>query len=764
MPTMNRWARPLKVISVVLVVLTLLLVGRSLPLEQGMNRLESAVEAAGVWGPALFALAYAAATVLFIPGSALTLAAGAIFGLGVGTLSVSAGSTAGAALAFLIAGRLARDRVATRIQRNARFHAIDRAIGEQGWKIVALLRLSPAVPFNLQNYLYGLTSIGFWPCILASWVAMLPGTFLYVYLGHAARTGAEALARGGASADTARWVMSAVGLAATAAVTLYVTRLAGKAVGRLTQADLPNSSRKERGQTHPQPRPASRLAPVWPLDEHNRRWLTHVHPPDWENPEPQGRYNLLVVGAGPAGLVAAAGAAGVGAKVALVEKQLMGGDCLNVGCVPSKALLRSARAFAEVRDAGRFGVDPAGPARVDFARVMERLRRLRAGLSQHDSAARFRELGIDVFLGEGRFSGPQTFEIDGKTLRFAKACLATGARAAELPIPGLVETEALTNETVFTLTELPRRLAVIGAGPIGCELAQAFARFGSQVTLLEAMRQILPREDRDAAEIVEQALRRDGVQINCCSKVVGVKMEGDEKVLTLENEEDPRYRGELRVDQILVGVGRAPNVENLGLEAAGVRYGKNGIQVSDRLQTTNPRIYAAGDVCSSYRFTHAADALARIVIRNALFFGRGKASALTIPWCTYTDPEIAHVGMYEEEARARGIAVQTLRVELKDVDRAVLDGEESGFLKIHFKEGDDQILGATLVARQAGDMIAQIAQAMTARLGLKTLAQTIFPYPTQAEVIKKAADAYNRTRLTPTVRRLFEVLLSLSRS
>lgn len=502
--------------------------------------------------------------------------------------------------------------------------------------------------------------------------------------------------------------------------------------------------------------------PVWPLDEHNQNWLSLVRPPDWKNPEPRPRYNLLVVGAGPAGLVAAAAAAGLGAKVALVEKQLMGGDCLNVGCVPSKALLRCARAFADVRDASEFGVHVPDGVHVNFGKVMERLRRLRAGVSHHDSAARYQSLAIDVFFGEGQFSSPRAFEIDGKTIHFAKACIATGARAVDLPIPGLREAGALTNETVFTLTELPTHLAVIGAGPIGCELSQAFARFGSQVTLLEAMRQILPREDRDAAEMVEKALRRDGVQINCCSKVVSVRREGDKKMLVLENPDDPRYREELRVDEIVVGIGRAPNVENLGLERAGVEYDRNGIKVNERLQTSNPRIYAAGDVCSAYKFTHAADAMARIVIRNGLFFGRSKTTALTIPWCTYTDPEIAHVGMYEGEARQKGIAVKTFQIDLKGVDRAVLDGDEAGFLKVHVREKSDEILGATLVAPHAGDMIPQISQAMAARVGLKTIANTIFPYPTQAEVIKKAADAYNRTRLTPTARRLFEFLLNWS--
>jgi pyruvate/2-oxoglutarate dehydrogenase complex dihydrolipoamide dehydrogenase (E3) component len=498
---------------------------------------------------------------------------------------------------------------------------------------------------------------------------------------------------------------------------------------------------------------------TYPRDEHNREWLEHVRPADWKNPSPASRYNMLVVGAGPAGLIVAAAAAGLGAKVALIEKHLLGGDCLNVGCVPSKALLRAAKAAADVRGARHFGVEAGQAPRVDFPRVMERLRERRAGLSHHDSAERFRGLGIDVFLGEGRFISRDTFEIEGAAIRFSRACIATGARAVELPIPGLAESGALTNETVFTLTEQPGRIAVIGAGPIGCELSQAFARLGSRVTLLESMRQILPREDRDAAALVQASLQRDGVETNCCSEILSVRREGEDRVLELGNKENPKYRGELRADAIILGAGRAPNVENLGLEAAGVHYDRQGIKVSDQLATTNPAIFAAGDVCSAFKFTHAADAMARIVVRNALFFGRAKASALVIPWCTYTDPEIAHVGAYPVELEEKGVSYRTFEIPLGDVDRAVLDGETEGFAKIHVDGKSDRILGATIVAAHAGDMIATISLAMTSGLGMSSIANTIFPYPTQAEVIKKAGDAYNRTRLSPAVKRLFELIL-----
>jgi pyruvate/2-oxoglutarate dehydrogenase complex dihydrolipoamide dehydrogenase (E3) component len=489
--------------------------------------------------------------------------------------------------------------------------------------------------------------------------------------------------------------------------------------------------------------------------------VAHVHPPDWINPTPAGRYNLVVIGAGTAGLVSAIGAAGLGAKVALVERHLMGGDCLNVGCVPSKALIRASRACADVRRAGEFGVEvPAGTS-VNFAGVMERMRRMRSSISPHDSAARCRSKGADVFLGEGRFTASDSLVVDNATLRFKKAVIATGARASVPEIPGLMETGFLTNETVFSLTELPRRIAVIGAGPIGCEMAQAFARFGAQVTIIERSAQIMPREDRDAAQCLQRALLREGLEVSLHSRVLRVTRNETEKIVSLECNGKPR---ELAVDEILVSAGRAPNVENLGLENAGVKFDtRAGVIVDDHLRTTNPQIFAAGDICSRFKFTHAADALARIVIQNALFFGRARASRLTIPWCTYTDPEIAHVGLSEHDAAERGIAVETFVQELHDVDRAVLDGQTEGFIKVHVRRGSDRIVGATIVAAHAGEMISEITLAMTASLGLRQIARTIHPYPTQAEAIKKIADACNRTRLTPFVGSLLKKWLAWRR-
>jgi len=495
---------------------------------------------------------------------------------------------------------------------------------------------------------------------------------------------------------------------------------------------------------------------VLPDDPHDARLLQHVHPPNWVNPEPAPVYNLVVIGAGVAGLVTAAGGAGLGARVALVERDLMGGDCLNVGCVPSKALLAAGRVAATVRRASAFGVET--DPRVMFPTVMERLRRLRADISPNDSAERFKGLGVDVFLGQAQFTGVDTVSVGDKTLRFRKALIATGALADKPDIAGLEEVGYLTNETVFALQELPARLAILGGGPIGCELAQAFARLGSKVTLIQLRDRLLPRDDPEASKLVEKSLCDDGVEVILGTVVQRASLTPAGKSLKLDSRES------VVVDEIVAAVGRRPNLDGLQIGTAGVQgNSRDGVQVDDCLRTTNPRIFAAGDVCSRFQFTHAADAMARIVIQNALFLGRKRVSALTIPWCTYTDPEVAHIGLTEEEAAREKIPVRTFRQDLHHVDRAILDGEGEGFVKIHVWEGSDEIVGATIVAAHAGELISQISLAMTNGLGLKKIANTIYPYPTQGEAIKKVGDAFNRTRLTPWVKWLFERWLAWCR-
>lgn len=505
----------------------------------------------------------------------------------------------------------------------------------------------------------------------------------------------------------------------------------------------------------------SSLIPLQPHDEFNRELESLVKPPDWTNPKPDGCYNLVVIGAGAAGLVTAIGAAGMGAKVALIERELLGGDCLNVGCVPSKALISAARVARTVRNASEFGVQIPAGVDVDFGRIMQRMRRLRAGIAPIDSARRISSEGVDVYLGHAEFKTSNSVQVDGQTLEFRRAVIATGARASAPPIPGLADVPYLTNESLFSLTELPPRLGIIGAGPIGCEMAQAFAQFGSQVLLVESEHGVLPREDPDAASVVQAAIERDGVKLLCCGRDLKLRSESDRIFLSVDSH-DQKYDEE--IDQLLVSVGRAPNVQNMGLESIGIEFDeRTGVTVDDRLRTTNANVYAAGDVCSQYKFTHAADFMARIVIGNTLFLGRSKVSKLMIPWCTYTSPEIAHVGLSEQDARQQGLECSTYTQQFADVDRAILDGETSGFVKVCCRGGSDKILGATIVAPHAGDLISEISVAMKNGVGLKGIGNTIHPYPTQADAIRKLGDQYNRTRLTPFVSRLLDRWLSWTR-
>lgn len=502
------------------------------------------------------------------------------------------------------------------------------------------------------------------------------------------------------------------------------------------------------------------LIVVPPMDIHNQTLVSNTHPTDWVNPEPASRYNLVVIGAGTAGLVTAAAGVSLGARVALIERRLLGGDCLNLGCVPSKSIIRSSRVAAELSQASQYGLSSAGlKPQIDFITVMERMRRLRAHISHHDSAQRFRELGVDVFLGHGQFIGRDTVKVEDKILRFKKAVIATGARPTLPPLPGVSEVGFLTSETVFSLTELPAHLAVLGGGPIGCELSQAFQRLGSQVTIIQKPPQLLPREDRDAADIITHTLRDEGVDIRLETNLNKVEPSGNRKTLHLEGNGKQQS---LEVDEILVAVGRTPNLDGLNLEEAGVQHTGEGVQVNDFLQTSNPRIYAAGDVCMKWKFTHAAEAAARIVIQNALFLGRKRLSNLTMPWCTYTDPEVAHVGLHAKDARKKGVEVETFMRLFSEVDRGIIDGEK-GFVKMVLKKGSDKILGATIVNSHAGEMISEIGVAIVAGVGLKKLSNVIHPYPTQAEAIKQIGDAYNRTRLKPALKALFSAWFSWTR-
>jgi pyruvate/2-oxoglutarate dehydrogenase complex dihydrolipoamide dehydrogenase (E3) component len=478
-----------------------------------------------------------------------------------------------------------------------------------------------------------------------------------------------------------------------------------------------------------------------------------VYPATHRNPVPAARYNLVVIGGGTAGLVCAAGAAGLGARVALVERRAMGGDCLNVGCVPSKALIRAAHAAHAVRTAETFGIH-ARIDRIDFEAVMARVRDVRQAISPHDSVARFQSLGVDVFLGQARFVDGTRIAVGPSTLRFARAVIATGGRPSMPPIEGLADADPLTNETVFELRDQARRLLVIGGGPIGCELAQAFQRLGTTVTLVQTAASLLGREAVADAAIVQAALERDGVTVYTSTRVTGVGARAADGTHRIGLDGASGTRS-IDVDRILVAAGRVPNVEDLGLDQAGIAWTAAGVTVDAHLRTTNHDVYAAGDVCLAQQFTHAADASARAVVQNALFLGRKQLAIDAIPRCTYTDPEVAHVGETE------GDGLVTFETAWADVDRARTEAEHVGGVRIHARAG--RVVGGTIVGRDAGDLIGEVAVLVAGHVPLSTLAGIVHPYPTRADAIRKAGDLYNRTRLTPVARSVFDRWLAWRR-
>ena len=504
--------------------------------------------------------------------------------------------------------------------------------------------------------------------------------------------------------------------------------------------------------------------PAVPQDAYESERLDNVHPADWRNPQPADRYSLIVIGAGTAGQVAAYEAAARGHKVALIDHNLFGGNCLNIGCVPSKSIIRTSRLYAEMRNAAQYGAVRPSDIQIDFAAVMERMRSIRARISRTSSVQRLVDANVHVFFGHASFTAHDALTVDGTRLRFKKAIIATGAGPDTPAITGLAEAGYLTNETAFNLTEAPRRLLVIGGGPLGCEMAQAFCRLGVHVVIVEDHPLFLPREERDAAQILADSFSRDGMAVYLNTRAVRVRVENGEKLVDVVSDD---YGATIATDAILTGTGRVPAVEGLNLEAAGVEYDKVvGVHVDDFLRTANPRIYAAGDSCLVNKFNHTAEASARMAVHNALMSGRERVSELVIPWCTYTDPEIAHVGMYVREAIKKDIPVKTFTIPMHEVHRAITDDDEIGFVKIHVKENTDHLLGATIVARHAGEMINEITLAMVAGVGLSTVARTIHSYGTQAEGIKMAADAHERARrqsaITPFLKRLLRTAAGLS--
>lgn len=514
------------------------------------------------------------------------------------------------------------------------------------------------------------------------------------------------------------------------------------------------------------------VGPEYPLEPQSseviKKTVREIGPDHF--PELAPKYDVIAIGAGVAGLLSVIIGKSLGKQCLLVEKHYMGGDCLNVGCFPSKALIACARKAYELKHAADFGIK-VGSIEIDFPFVMNRMRELRASIAPHDGVARYERDFTKVVIAQATFLDASTLQVESKgrtqTVRFDKCFVCTGASASVVPVPGLRDTPHLTNANFFNLQELPPRACLIGAGPIGIEMAQALQRFGSQVTIFEISSHLLPREDSDAAEIVAQALVDDGVDVHYSVKLTNVKVAGDlaykapwplyEVSAVLKDGTEKIFECEV----LLNATGRTPNVHGLGLDEAGVDYDtRSGIHIDDYFKTTNPNIYAAGDVCSPYKFTHAADFMGRLAVRNAFLDAKSKHSSLLIPWCTYTDPEIAHVGLYEQEMDNKGIPYDTYLRKLADVDRCKCEGVTTGFVKISCEKDSPKILGATIVGPNAGDLISEISVAMQNNLGVLHIAGVQHPYPTTAEAIRQCAAQYNPKLRTPALNLALKTLMS----
>ena len=642
-----------------------------------------------------FLLIYTLATALSFPGAAiLTLAAGAIFGLWFGTLIVSFASGFGATLAFLSARFILRDWVQKRF--GGQLKAFNDGIDRDGALYLFTLRLVPVFPFFLINLLMGLTRMRIWTYYWVSQLGMFAGTVVFVNAG-------TQLAR----ITTLRGILSP-GLIFSF-VLLGVFPLLAKKVLEWYQA--------------------RKVYAKWPRPAHTD-------------------YNMVVIGGGSAGLVSAYIAAAVKAKVALIERHKLGGDCLNTGCVPSKALIRSAKLMSHINRAGEFGLSDA-TARVDFGAVMKRIQRVIRTIAPHDSAERYQSLGVDCVRGDARIVSPFAVEVtqpDGtkRTLTTRNIVIAAGARPFVPPIPGLEQMGYLTSDTLWSLRELPRRLVVLGGGPIGCELAQAFARLGAQVTQVEMAERIMLREDVEVSAMVAARFRAEGITLLTGHKAKQFLLEEGQRVLVTEH-----AGGDVRIlfDLVICAVGRSANVTGYGLEELGIGVTKTRtVETNDYLQTLYPNIFAAGDVAGPFQFTHTAAHQAWYAAVNGLFgrFKKFKADYSVIPWATFTEPEVARVGLNEQDAKAANIAYEVALYPLDDLDRAITDEEAHGFVKVLTVPGKDKILGATIVGEHAGDLIAEYVMAMKHKLGMNKILGTIHIYPTLAEANKYAAGVWKK--------------------
>lgn len=500
--------------------------------------------------------------------------------------------------------------------------------------------------------------------------------------------------------------------------------------------------------------------PIDTTDQHDKHLQENVHPSDWDNTPKRNTYDYIAIGGGTAGLVATGGAAMLGASTLLIERELLGGDCLVSGCVPSKAILKAAKVAQSVKNAAQFGIT-AGEVKIDFARIMQKLRQTRSTISSDDSAQTVTDRGVDILYGNAQFKSQNSIELNGEEIFFKRAIICTGARAALPPVSGLLEAKPLTNETLFQLTELPQRLAIIGGGPIGSEMCQAFTRLGSQVTLFELMPNIIATEDPEASAIIQAKLESEGATVLTNTKVKSVK--SSKNGYTIESSRNGKTTS-IEVDKILVATGRTPNLENLNLEAANVAYTKTGITVDAYQRTSNKRIYAAGDISSPMKFTHAAYAHAEYATLNALApFRLFNAKKRIIPYAIYTSPEVAHIGIPHKQLAAEPESWDCYKSDLSENDRSKVEKTTTGFVKLYAKKGTETLIAATIVGESAGELIGQISLAMTAKATLKSLGLTVHPYPTRSESIRRAADEYMFTKLTPFAKKLARLWFKLMR-
>ncbi|EPG0369492.1 dihydrolipoyl dehydrogenase [Photobacterium damselae] len=658
--------------------------------------LQDTIQTHPVWASLVFFFAYVAVTALSLPGAAImTLLGAALFGFWWSLVLVSFASTIGATLAFLFSRFILRDWVQTKF--GSRLSAINDGVKNQGSFYLLSLRLIPVFPFFLINLLMGLTPIRAKQFFFVSQLGMLPGTAVYVNAG--TQLG---------EINTLSGIISLPVLISLALLGLFP--LIAKAVMNQIQA----------------------------------RKIYQK----WQKPTSFDQ-NMVVIGAGSGGLVSAYIAAAVKAEVTLIEKHKMGGDCLNTGCVPSKALIRAAHNMAEIQRAAEFGVS-TGPIAIDFKQVMTRVQKVISKIEPHDSIERYRSLGVNCITGEAIIRSPWEVEVDGKIITTKNIVIATGARPLVPNIPGLQSVNYLTSDTVWSLQEQPQKLLVLGGGPIGCELAQSFARLGTKVTLVEMAPQLLIREDSDAAKLVQDSLIADGVEIKLEHKAMRFESIVDANGKTMgkvyldfHNEQQVT----VEFDAVLLALGRVANVQGFGLEELGITTTARGtVEVNDYLQTQYPNIYAVGDVVGPYQLTHAASHQAWYAAVNGLFgqFKRFKADYSVMPAATYTSPEVARVGLNEKEATAQGIEFDVVTYGIDDLDRAITDGEDHGFIKVITPKGKDTILGATIVGTNAGDLLAEFTLAMRHNLGLNKILATVHPYPTMSEAVKYTAGVWKR--------------------